>query len=86
MDDLMMEAYTYYIGDGYTFDRVKALEIYTKLAEEGNVDAMYYCGLCLDYLGKRNKDNYIKADIYFKKAASLNHKGAIDYLKKKEED
>lgn len=80
MEDLMIEAYTYYIGDGYTFDRMKALELYEKIALKGNVEAMYYCGMCLDYLGKRNKENYKKAYQYFQQAANLNHKKSIEML------
>lgn len=78
MDDLMKEAYTYYIGDGYTFDRMKALEIYEKIALENNVEAIYYCGMCLDYLGKRNKENYQKAFKYFEKAFEFNHVKATE--------
>ncbi len=77
----MQLAYTYYIGDGYSFDRVKALEIYKELAKEGNVEAIYYCGLCLEYLGVRNKQNYIESYKYFEKAAELNYSPAIEILK-----
>ncbi len=77
--ELMDLAYAYYIGDGYTFDRIKALEIYEELAHS-NVEAMYYAGMCLFYLGKRNKLNYQKAYDYFIKASKLNHKKSIDML------
>lgn len=84
--DKMQLAYTYYIGDGYTFDRLKALEIYEELAKEGNIKAMYYSGKCLEYLGKRNKNNYIKAYEYYKKAAELNCIDSIEIIKTFKED
>lgn len=75
--ELMDLAYTYYIGDGYTFDRIKALEIYQSI---NTVEAMYYSGMCLFYLGKRDKSNYHKAYEYFKKASELDHKESSDML------
>ncbi len=63
--ELLELAYTYYIGDGYTFDRLKAIDYYKQAIELGSVEAVYYCALCYEYLGCRDKKNYEIALEYF---------------------
>lgn len=68
-------ANTYFIGNGVEQDYVKAVEWYTKAAEQGNADAQNMLGYCYS-LGNGVAINLYKAYEWVKKAAEQGHADA----------
>lgn len=69
----------YHLGIGCEQDDVNALEMLTKSAEGGWVDAQYTLGIRY-YTGDFAPQNYLEAVKWFTQAAEQGHKSAANYL------
>ena len=65
--------HSYYYGNGVPKDYVKAVEWFTKAANQGNADAQNMLGICYYYGKGVYYRDYVKAVYWFEKAAYQGH-------------
>jgi uncharacterized membrane protein len=75
----------YYNGKGVEQSYEEAMKWYRKAAEQGNADAQYNLGTCY-YKGQGVEQSYEGAVSWYRKAAEQGYTGAIEQLKKVQEE
>ena len=70
----------YYLGNGVTKNKERAMHWLGKAAEAGNAEAMVSFGLSLRYEGDHGRTNPIEAVEWFRKAAQLGNESGMVFL------